>query len=391
MTDEKPSTKTIRNHSGGRLSSTVNPPIEKASTLLFHDRESLYEKGKTTYGRMGLSVHRELEAALIDLEGGFACQLTPNGLSACTLAIAANVKAGDHILVTDCVYGPTRRFCTQQLKRMGVRVTFFDPEIGTDIASLTEANTRAIFLESPGSLTFEMSDLPAIAKIAKPKDISIIVDNTWGAGVFYRPLELGADISVQALTKYPVGHADAFGGAIISANGAHAQKVKDCATQWGIALSPDDAYLALRGLRTMPTRLTAHEANALEIANWLASQEGVSEVIHPARAGSIGHETWKRDFTGSSGLFAFVLTDVTDELFDLFLGQFELIKMGFSWGGYESLLNPADGHFTRTCGRWAAGERPGRLVRLHVGLEHTDDIKADFEKALGVLRSHRSS
>ena len=384
MSDDKPSTRLIRNHTGGRLSPTVNPPVERASTLLFEDRASLYGSGRT-YGRMGLSVQRELSAALCDLESGVQAQLTPNGLSSCTLAIAACVSSGDHVLITDCVYGPTRRFCEKRLREMGVSATFFDPRIGGDIKDLIQENTSVIFLESPGSLTFEISDLPAISEVAKQHGVSVIVDNTWGAGVFYKPLQLGADISVQALTKYVVGHADAFGGAAICGDDVHAKKVKNCATEWGIALGPDDAYLALRGLRTMHTRLKAHEKSALELATWLATQQPVSTVLHPALKDFPDHSIWTRDFTGSCGLFSVVLHEMTDRDLDTFLSGFEVLKFGFSWGGYESLLNPADGHVVRAVGSWKNGERPGRLVRIHVGLENIEDLKADFERAFSRL------
>ena len=390
MPDRKSSTKLIGNHTGGRLSPSVNPPVERASTLLFDDRASLYGSGRT-YGRMGLAVHRELEAALCDLEGGVGAQLTPNGLSSCTLAIAACIRSGDHVLVTDCVYGPTRRFCTKRLRDMGVETSFFDPTIGTAIEDLIRENTTVIFLESPGSLTFEISDLPVISTIAKARGITVIVDNTWGAGVYYKPLLLGADISVQALTKYVVGHADAFGGSIVSADPAHEGKVRKCAEQWGISIGPDDAYLALRGLRTLVTRLKAHEAGALEIAALLANQEAISSVLHPALEGAPGHEIWARDFTGSCGLFSIVLSDISDAALDAFLSGFEILKFGFSWGGYESLLNPADDQFTRLYGEWSGATRPGRLVRVHIGLEHTSDLIADFERAFGALRTHLSS
>lgn len=390
MSDKKPSTKLIRGHSGGRLSPTVNPPVERASTLLFDDRASLYGPGRT-YGRMGLGVHKELEAALCELECGSFTQLTPNGLSACTLAIAACVRSGDHVLVTDCVYGPTRRFCTKRLVEMGVSVSIFDPVIGASIEDLIQDNTKVIFLESPGSLTFEISDLPAISASARNRGISVIVDNTWGAGVFYQPLKLGADISVQALTKYVVGHADAFGGAIVCADSVHASKVKVCAEQWGITLGPDDAYLALRGTRTLVTRLNAHQTNALALAKWLATQQDVLSVMHPALPDAPGHDIWARDFTGSCGLFSLVLNDISDEALDIFLGGFQILKFGFSWGGFESLLNPADGRFERKYGLWAADEKPGRLIRVHVGLEDIDDLIDDFNNAFQQLRNHLSS
>lgn len=390
MSDKKLPTRLIHNQTGGRLLPTVNPPVERGSTLLMKDRAALY-RDKPSYGRMGLSVHRELESALAGLEMGSAAHLTPNGLSACTLAIAACVKAGDHVLVTDNAYGPTRRFCTKRLSEMGVQAEFFDPAIGAEIESLIKDNTAIIFLETPGSLTFELSDLPAIAEIAKAHKISIIVDNTWGAGVYYQPLSLGADISVQALTKYVVGHADAFGGAIISKDPAHAKKVKQCVEQWGITLAPDDAYLALRGLRTLHTRLNTHEKSALKLAEWITKQNEVLNVLHPSLPSHPQHHIWKRDYSGSCGLFSFILKDVPDTALDSFLDGFSLFGLGFSWGGFESLLNPADGEFSRSLGQWADGKRPGRLIRVHAGLEAPEDLIADMEAAFGRLRSHLST
>lgn len=389
MSDKKLSTKLVTNHSGGRHAPTVNPPVERSSTLLFENRKDLYGEGQT-YGRMGLSINRELEEGMCILEGGIDTKLTPNGLSACTLAIAACVKTGDHLLVSDNAYGPTRRFCDKRLSAMGVDVSYFDPTVGQDIADLFLENTKAIFVETPGSLTFELSDLPAISSAAKPKNISIIADNTWGAGVYYRPLLLGADISVQALTKYVIGHADAFGGAIVSSDREHAKKVKNCVEQWGIALGPDDAYLALRGLRTLKPRLDVHENNALEIAEWLSEQSAVKSILHPAHPSFAQHQLWKRDYSGSNGLFSIVLHDMPDNEFDDFLDGFELFKFGFSWGGYESLLNPADGHLTRQSGDWANGGRPGRLLRIHTGLEDPADLIADLDKAFTRIRSRRS-
>ena len=390
MSEKKPSTKLIHRNSGGRLLPTVNPPVERASTLLMKDRASLYQD-KPSYGRMGLAVHRELEEALSELESGCATQLTPNGLSACTLAIASCVKTGDHILVTDNAYGPTRRFCIKRLAAMGVDVTFFDPTIGVEIEELIRLNTSVIFLESPGSLTFELSDLPAIASIAKKHNASVIVDNTWGAGVFYRPLELGANISVQALTKYVVGHADAFGGAIISNDRSHETKVRHCAEEWGISLAPDDAYLCLRGLRTLHTRLRSHETNGLEVARWLHDQPLIKAVLHPALESHPQHNIWKRDYTGSCGLFSIVLEEMPDHALDTFLNTLELFSFGFSWGGYESLINPADSEFKRTIGPWSDGQRPGRLVRLHVGLEDANDLIDDLSSALEKLKNLQST
>ena len=291
---KKLATKLIHNRVGGRLSPTVNPPIERASTLLMDGSVALY-RDKPAYGLMGLGTHRELEAALCDLEEGEAAYLTQNGLLACTLAIGAVVKAGDHILVADNIYGPTRRFCENRLNLMGVEAEYFAPELGADIAGLMRENTVAVYIESPGSLTFEICDTPAIVEVAHIRGASVIMDNTWGSGHFHKPLTLGVDISVQALTKYAVGHADAFAGSVVSRDAAHAEKVKSCAWDWGFMLGPDDAYTALRGLRTMPMRLAAHEAAGLELAKWVEAQDEVASVLHPALKQFPNHDLWKRD------------------------------------------------------------------------------------------------
>ena len=356
---------------------TVNPPVERASTVLFSTEESLYGP-KPTYGRMGLTVHRELEAAMNALEGATYTRLAANGLQACTLAIAACVRHGDHLLFPDSAYGPTARFCERRLPAMGVKTTRFDPRIGAGIADLIQDNTKAIFLESPGSLTFEISDTPAIAEIAKARGIRTILDNTWGAGLHHQPLALGVDLSVQALTKYAAGHSDAFGGAVMTSTPGMAGRLEALSEDWGISLSPDDAYLCLRGLRTLKTRLTAHEAAGLEIAHWLDARPEVSEVLHPALPSSPDHALWQRDFSGSNGLFGVVLNPVPEGGMERFLDAMHLFAMGFSWGGFESLIIPCDEQLTRTKGSWT-DDRAGPLLRVHVGLEAVSDLIADLE------------
>ncbi|RIJ26149.1 cystathionine beta-lyase [Henriciella barbarensis] len=376
-------TRLIHNRKGNPERRTVNPPVERASTVLLPDRQSLYGGG-TGYGRMGLSVHRELEAALCDLEGGTHARLTPSGLSACAVAIASAVEAGDHVLLSDSVYGPTRRFCEKRLPTMGISAARFNPRDPAALEAAITPSTKLIVLESPGSLTFEISDTPAIVAIAGRAGITTVMDNTWGAGVFHRPLDLGVDISVQALTKYIVGHADAFGGAVVTKNRKLAASVESLTEDWGISLGPDDAYAALRGTRTLNTRLKAHEASALEIAEWLGKQEDVSLVIHPALPNHPDHEVWKRDFSGSCGLFGFLL-DAPDEVhIDAFLSALKLFKMGFSWGGFESLIIPSDEQLTRLPEDWSQA-RNGRLIRLHAGLEDTADLIDDLARAFSVL------
>lgn len=378
-----PSTRLIHTRKERLKHKTVNPPIERGSTVLFDTSEGLYGP-KPTYGRMGLTVHRELEAALCDLEGATHTRLAMNGLQACTLAISSCLTAGDHLLFSDSIYGPTRRFCEKRLKAMGVEATPFNPRIGADIESLIQDNTTAIMLESPGSLTFEILDTPAIVAVAKAKGITTILDNTWGAGLHHKPLALGVDISVQALTKYAVGHADAFGGAVMTNNDALSDKITAASEDWGISLGPDDAYLCLRGLRSLPVRLKAHEAAGLEMANWLAARPEVADVLHPALQSHPDHAIWARDFTGANGLFAFVLKDVPRAAVDVFVETLDLFAMGFSWGGFESLLIPCDQQLSRCKGDWT-DTRAGPLVRIHIGLEATSDLKVDLDRGFKAM------
>jgi len=381
---KRPETRIIHTR-GARLGSvTVNPPVERASTVLFDTEKALYES-KPGYGRMGLSVHRELEAALCELEGGKYARLAANGLQACALAISSCVESGGHILFPDSAYGPTARFCERRLKYMGVSATRYDPRIGAGIADMILPETQAIFIESPGSLTFEVSDIPAMTTIARERGITTIADNTWAAGCFHNPLDLGADIVVQAMTKYVVGHADAFGGAVITSDARLYNRIGWASEDFGISLSPDDAYLCLRGMRTLHTRLRAHEAGALELATWLAERPEVSEVLHPALPSSPDHALWKRDFSGSSGLFGVVLNAVPEGGMDRFLGALHLFGMGFSWGGYESLLIPCDHQLNRSKDSWTAS-RAGPLLRIHVGLEAVSDLKAELETAFAALK-----
>ncbi|MFN7056570.1 cystathionine beta-lyase [Hyphomonas sp.] len=371
---------------GERLSRvTVNPPVERASTVLFRTEAGLYG-AKPTYGRMGLAVHRELEAAMCALEGARSTRLAANGLQACALAIASLVEAGGHLLLSDSAYGPTARFCERRLKAMGVEAERFDPRIGAGIAALFRDNTQAILLESPGSLTFEIADLPAIAAEARPRGIRIICDNTWGAGLHHQPLALGADISAQALTKYVVGHSDAFGGAVMTNDPGLERRIANCSEDWGIALAPDDAWLAIRGIRTLATRLKAHEAAGLDLAHWLGQRPEVDHVLHPALPSHPDHALWQRDFTGANGLFSIVLKPVPEGGLERFFDALQLFGMGFSWGGFESLIIPCDEQLTRRPGCWTSA-KAGPLLRLHVGLEAVSDLKADLESAFAAMVS----
>ncbi len=383
LTTRKPSTRLIHTR-GTRLDPpTVNPPLERASTVIFSDPEALYSR-KPGYGRMGLGVHRELEAGLATLEGAEHVRLTMNGLSAAALAIGSVLDSGDHALVQDSIYGPTRRFCERRLKAMGISITRFPTRAdAAALAAQIRPETKAIILESPGSLTFELPDTQMMVGLAAEHGLITILDNTWGAGLFHRPLALGVDISVQALTKYVVGHADSFGGAVMTRRADLAAKIEACSDDWGIALGPEEAYTALRGLRTLETRLARHQESGLALAEWLAARPEVARVIHPALPDHPDHALWERDFTGSCGLFGVVLNPVPEAKLNAMLSALELFGMGFSWGGYESLIIPCDAQLNRAF----APEPPfeGPLLRIHAGLEAVEDLEADLDQAFARL------
>ena len=379
----KDETKIIHTRSGRGPVETVNPPIERGSTVLLPTREILYGEGKV-YGRMGLTVHRELEAALGQLEHAKHCRLTSNGLQSIALAVGAVLQVGDHLLISDSAYGPSRRFCTRRLAAMGIRSTRFNPTLGADIAELVEDRTKAILLESPGSLTMDIMDTPAIVAVAKANDLITLFDNTWGVGALHRPLDLGVDIVMQALTKYPVGHADALGGAVLTNSARLSNKISMCSEDWGISLGADDAYTALRGLRTLHTRLKQHEATGYAVANWLAAQPQVEQVLHPGLESHPEHALWKRDFHGANGLFSVILKPTPTVELDRFLEAMTLFGMGFSWGGYESLLIPCDDQLDRIDGD-RIHDRAGPLLRVHVGLEDPADLIADLAQAFAAM------
>ncbi len=381
----KDETKIIHTRSGRGPVDTVNPPVERGSTVLLPTREILYGDGKV-YGRMGLTVQRELEAALCILENAQHCRLTSNGLQSVALALGAVLEAGDHILVSDSIYGPSRRYCTRRLSAMGIEATRFNPLVGAGVEELIEDNTKAILLESPGSLTFDVMDTPAIAKVAKANGMITLFDNTWGVGLLHKPLDLGVDIVMQALTKYPVGHADAMGGSVLTNSARLANKIAMCSEDWGISLGPDDAYLALRGLRSLNTRLKQHETAGYIVAKWLENRPEVHAVLHPGLPSHPEHDLWRRDFTGANGLFGFVLKETTEANLDKFLEQMKLFGMGFSWGGFESLLIPCDDQLDRIDGD-RIHDRPGPLIRVHVGLEDPDDLLEDLDQAFAAMKA----
>jgi cystathionine beta-lyase len=330
-----------------------------------------------TYGIANMPLRVAFEELMVELEGGHRAVTCPNGLAAVTTAILACVKAGDHVLMVDSVYGPTRRFCDRTLAGFGVETTYYDPLIGAGIAQLMRANTRLVYLESPGSLTFEVQDFPAIARVAREHGAAVIHDNTWATGMYFPSFDHGADLVVQAATKYPAGHSDLLMGAVI-ANEAWWPWLRDVARDLGQTASPDDLFLAIRGMRTMDVRIKRHEQSALEVARWLQGVPEVKRVLHPALPDDPGHALWKRDFRGSTGLFAIELTSASRAQLAALIEGLEYFALGYSWGGYESLIVPANLRHARTTRAWTGGP----LLRLHIGLEDPADLISDLAQGL---------
>ncbi|RED50992.1 cystathionine beta-lyase [Aestuariispira insulae] len=363
----------------------VNPPVYHASTILFPTLDSFHgrdPKVKVTYGRKGTPTSHALEDAVCALEGGAGTVTASSGLGAVTTAIQACTKAGDHVLITDSVYAPTRLYMDKMLARFGVTVEYYEPTIGADIEKYIKPETAMIFMEAPGSWTFEMQDVPAIVSVAKKHEILTIIDNTWSAGYFFKPLSLGVDISVQAATKYIVGHSDAMMG-VITCNEATLPRVREAAWLLGMCAGPDDLYLAQRGLRSMGTRLRQHHENGVKLANWLKNRPEVTRVMHPALPDDPGHEIWKRDFTGACGLFGFVMNEVPEKALAAMLEGLHFFGMGYSWGGFESLLIPVNPNSVRTAAKW---DGEGQTMRMHVGLEDVEDLILDLEAGFERLK-----
>lgn len=364
------------------VAATVAPPLQRASTVLLPSARSLYDLSLTSYGRLGLSMQTALAEAVGELEGAPPARLFPSGLAAMTGVLQALLKSGDDLLMAGCAYGPTRRFCDGVLKRYGVSTRYFPPAAGaTEVMALATPNTRLIMLESPGSLTFEMQDVPAIALAARQRGILTAIDNTWGAGLLYDPLSLGVDVSLQALTKYVGGHSDVFMGSACSLDAAILTRIDAFLRDFGLGVSPDDAFFVLRGLRTLDVRLKRHGENALRVAGWLAEQPEVLQVLCPALPGAPGHDLWKRDFRGLNGLFGVVLAPAPDDRVEAFIDALALFGLGFSWGGFESLAIHCDPQLRLRPDRPTF---PGPVVRLHIGLEDPDDLIADLHQALAV-------
>lgn len=376
-------------HSGrdaGEQFGFVNPPIVRGSTVLFPDVAALMSgDARYTYGRHGSPTVRLLEEALAELEGGACTRLAPSGLAAISAGLLAFVEAGDHILVTDSVYRPTRRFCDRVLKRLGVETEYYDPVIGDGIAALMRDNTRLVFTESPGSQSFEMQDIPAIAAAAHERGAWVLTDNTWATPLYFKPFDHGVDVSIQAATKYIVGHSDAMLGAM-TANERAAERIAAIHTDLGLCPGPEDCYLALRGMRTMGVRLERHQQAGLEIARWLAERPEVSRVLHPALPDHPGHAIWQRDYTGASGLFSVILHPASREAVAAMLDSLKLFGLGFSWGGFESLVVPFDPSNYRSATTW---NPEGPALRFHIGLEDVDDLKRDLAAGFERLNAQR--
>jgi cystathionine beta-lyase len=360
----------------------VNPVVQRASTVLVESASKLFEPGGWTYGRHGTATHEALKQVLREIEGADHCTIVPSGLLACTIPFMAFAQSGGHVLVGDNVYGPTRRWCDRTMRRWGCETEYFDPAIGAGIEHLIRPSTRMIFAESPGSMTFEILDAPAVSKVARAHNVITVMDNTWSGGVFYRPLDLGFDVSVQANTKYVSGGADILNGSIICNDEKLASRVHETISDLGLNVSADDAYAVLRGARSLALRMDRHQASALEIARWLKTHPAVLRVLHPALEDDPGHTLWKRDFSGASGLFGIVLKPSSTKQVHAFLDALALFGLGFSYGGFESLAIHCDPQLKRTVTQPAHG---GPLIRLSVGLEDPDDLIADLDQALAQL------
>lgn len=364
---------------------SVNPPVQRASTIVFDTvadkhHATMNRANKTLfYGRRGTTTHFAFQEAMSELEDGAGCALYPCGAAAISNAILAFVQSGDHLLMVDTCYEPTRDFCNTILKKFGVETTYYDPMIGEGISALIQPNTKILFTESPGSITMEVQDIPTLARIAHQHNIIVMMDNTWAAGIQFAALQHGVDISIQAATKYIVGHSDVMLGTAV-AKAEYWDQLRENSYLMGQCISPDDAYLGLRGLRTLAVRLQQHQQNALAVANWLATHPLVDEVRHPAFASCPGHEFFQRDFTGGNGLFSFVLKTSYPRATTALLDGMQHFSMGYSWGGFESLILANE---PKSFTQLRSISRPnfdGTLIRLHIGLEAVEDLIADLEQ-----------
>jgi cystathionine beta-lyase len=391
MSDKKPMHLDTKLVLGGRrkewLRGMVNVPVSRTSTVLFDSVEEIHaayppKDGRLSYGRNGTWTQWSLAEALTDLEPGAAgTRLFPSGSAAVSIALTSVLGPGDELLMVDSAYGPTRHFCDRELKRLGIATRYYDP-VATpeELEAMISDKTRAIFMESPGSLTFEVQDVPAICAMAKERGLTTLLDNTWATSFFFPAIAKGVDLAIVACTKYISGHSDLMMGAVTAAP-SHWERLSRTGRSFGQYVSPDDAYLAARGLRTLGVRLRQHELGAVKVAHWLKDQPQVERIIHPAFADCPGHEFWRRDFLGSSGLFGFALKGGGDAARDRLVESLELFGIGYSWGGFESLAVPAEPDPIRTASKRDYG---GPLVRLHIGLEDPDDLIADLAQALAI-------
>jgi cystathionine beta-lyase len=378
---------------GTNVRGFVNPPVHRGSTMLYPSMAERMKGGaerleqKPHYGTGGNPTHWALEDMVAEIEGGTRCQIVSTGLAAVTVPLLAYVKAGDHVLMPDSVYGPARSFCDSFLAKLGVVTTYYDPCIdAAGIDALFRAETTVLYLESPGSHSFEMQDVPALAAVARRRGATVMLDNTWGIH-YFQPFRHGVDVSIQALTKYVVGHSDVLLGAVTVASDADWERVRTAALVLGQYASPDDCWLALRGARTMGVRMEHQMRSAIAVADWLRGRPEIREVLHPALPGARGHEIWKRDFTGACSLFGIVFRpDISREQVFAMAEALELFGKGASWGGYESLALPSTGFLTRTA---TSGDFGGQMMRLHVGLEDVEDLKADLAQGLAVMNARR--
>jgi cystathionine beta-lyase len=360
----------------------VNPPVVHASTVLFPNAATLVSRDqKYTYGTRGTPTTDALAQAMDDLEGSAGTIIVPSGLAAVTVPLLSFAASGDHVLIVDSVYGPTRHFADTMLTRLGIEVEYYDPRIGAGIAALLKPNTTVVFTESPASNTFEVQDIPAISKAAHAAGAIVMMDNTWATPLLFRPLDNGVDVSIHAATKYPAGHSDVLLGTV-SANETCWEKLHEGFVTLGCCAGPDDVYQVLRGLRTMGVRLERHQKSALDIATWLEQQPGIARVLHPALPSHPDHALWKRDFSGASGVFSIVLAGGGLKQQHAFLDAFQIFGLGFSWAGFESLAVPV-----------FLGDRTipvsyeGPLIRLQIGLEDVEDLKADLVRGLAAAAS----
>lgn len=370
----------------------VNPPVYRASTILFPTLDSFdartggrVRKGEVVYGLCGTPTTFALEEAMTAIEGGYGGVVLPSGMAAVAMAILTFVRSGDHLLMVDSVYEPTRMFCDDMLVALGIETTYYDPLIGEDISKLIRPNTRVVYLESPGSLTFEVQDVPAIAGAAHDRGVNVLMDSTWATPLYFKPFEHGVDMSIHAGTKYIAGHSDIMSG-LITTTEEHYEALRTTTFGYGQCAGPDDTYAVLRGLRTLPARLNRQSEQGIEVAKWLRERPEVGRVLHPAFPDCPGHDYWSRDYLGASSLFGFTLKTSDRAAASAFLDGMRLFGIGASWGGFESLMIPAYPGELRTATKWPDDEF---LFRMHVGLEHTDDLIADLEQGFERMKGFR--